>query len=107
MIDSRDYLTPEYQLNLMHETWDLHAVCNKSQDLKWLCPQIKQIWFSILTFEAIFDIRGTDKLSMKNKRLDLKFLINLEQDGFGGALRYYKYFNQYTDDAAPPKSSKP
>ena len=30
MIDSRDYLTPEYQLNLMHETWDLHAICNKS-----------------------------------------------------------------------------
>lgn len=27
------------------------------------------------------------------KLLDLKFLIQLEQDGFTGALKYYKYFH--------------
>ena len=52
--------------------------------MKWLCPLIKQIWFSLLTFEAIFDEQNGKKLQLKGqsggqvKTLDLKFLIGLE-----------------------------
>lgn len=34
-------------------------------------------------------------------------MINLEQEGFNGALRYYKYFNQYSEDAVQSQPGKP
>ena len=34
------------------------------------------------------------------KLLDLKFLIQLEQDGFMGALKYYKYFHLLTPESS-------
>ena len=39
--------------------------------------------------------------------MDLKFLIGLEQEGFAGALRYYKFFNQYTEAAVGGQVGKP
>jgi hypothetical protein len=55
--------------------------------MEWLTPKIKQIWYCLLSFEAIFS--HASKL-----QLDLKFLISLEQEGFTDALKYFKYFSQ-------------
>jgi hypothetical protein len=67
----------------LHETWQQHAICSRSDDLVWLCPLIKQIWFSLLTFEAIFDSQNGKKIELRDqtgatKTLNLKFLIGLE-----------------------------
>lgn len=72
--------------------------------MAWLCPLIKEIWFQLLSFEAIIggNVNVLDDIGLSKqaprpaippKLLDLKFLIQLEQDGFTGALKYYKYFH--------------
>ena len=92
---------------------------SKSADLQWLCPLIKEIWFCLLSFEAIIggnlnvlgDIgpssgKEISRPVLPAKLLDLKFLIQLEQDGFTGALKYYKYFHLLTaESSANPRSA--
>ena len=45
------------------------------------------------------------KVSIPPKLLDLKFLIQLEQDGFTGSLKYYKYFHLLTSESQPPSGN--
>ncbi len=54
-----------------------------NKELGWLLPKIKEIWQGILSFEVIFN-------KIEKIKLDLKFLINLESQGYK-VLKYYKY----------------
>lgn len=58
---------------------------DQKQELAWLLPKIKQIWHTLLSFELIFG-------AVPNIKLDLKFLISLESQGYV-VLKYYKYLN--------------
>jgi hypothetical protein len=51
--------------------------------MQWLLPKIKEIWRMILGMEMIFG-------AVPNIRLDLKFLVGLEIEGYE-VLKYYKY----------------
>ena len=44
--------------------------------------------------------QGDASTKIPAKLLDLKFLIQLEQDGYAGALKYYKYFHQIAPEAS-------
>jgi hypothetical protein len=55
------------------------------KELGWLLPKIKEIWHSILSFEVIFN-------KIERLKLDLKFLISLESQGYK-VLKYYKYLS--------------
>jgi hypothetical protein len=48
-------------------------------------PKIKYIWHALLSFEIIF-------LKIERVKLDLKFLISLENQGYR-VLKYYKYLS--------------
>jgi len=52
--DSSVYLPADYQIQLLRETRSQYNSISKSQDMEWLAPKIKQIWFCLLTFETIF-----------------------------------------------------
>ena len=51
--------------------------------------------------------RAPPRAVIPAKLLDLKFLIQLEQDGFTGALKYYKYFHQLAPEASGNPRSSP
>jgi len=48
--------------------------------MNWLCYMIKEIWYCLLTFEALGG--GKNESAGDEATLDLKFLIQLEQEGF-------------------------
>lgn len=53
------------------------------EDLMHLVVKIRETWSILLSFENIFD-------EIPNIKLDLKFLIELENGGYK-VLKYYKY----------------
>ncbi len=57
----------------------------QQRELAWLLPKIKEIWHGILSFEVIFT-------KIERLKLDLKFLISLESQGYK-VLKYYKYLS--------------
>ena len=62
----------------MAETRGLSQSIEKSKELSWLIKLMKEIWYGLLTFE-------------KMEINDLKFLIQLEQEGYQGSLNFFKY----------------
>ena len=58
---------------------------------------------SLLDDMGLNDGSKVPRPALPTKLLDLKFLIQLEQDGFTGALKYYKYFHLLL----PESSSNP
>jgi hypothetical protein len=48
---------------------------DKITELEWLLPKIRDIWQIILSFETIFE-------EVPNVKVDLKFLISLESQGY-------------------------
>ena len=63
------------------------------KEIEWLLPKIREIWSNILSFEVIFE-------DIPNVKLDLKFLIDLEKQGYK-VLKYYKFLhnnNSLTDE---------
>lgn len=68
-------------------------------ELGWLLDKIKTIWHVILSFKLIF--RNIERI-----KLDLKFLITLEQSGYR-VLKYYKYlFNNNPNQSLVQKTSQ-
>lgn len=52
--------------------------------MPWLLPIIKEVWHSIIYFQS--KLPQSEELMT----LDLKFLIQLEQEGFSGSLDFYR-----------------
>lgn len=84
-----NYITANRQYELLLFTKRQHDLieANEQQqrELGWLLPKIKEIWHGILSFEVIFT-------KIERLKLDLKFLISLESQGYK-VLKYYKYLS--------------
>jgi hypothetical protein len=83
VVASEQYMPVKFQQQLMTETRALFAQVEKTKELSWLCPLIKEIWYGLLTFEKV-------------QIFDLKFLIQMEQDGFVGSLNFFKCQSKQT-----------
>lgn len=92
----KDLIGVETQYELLKVTKEYHEQIEGdpqlSQELGWLLPKIKKIWHMVLSFKLIFR-------SIENVRLDLKFLIGLEKEGYR-VLKYYKYLYNNNPNAS-------
>lgn len=86
--DATLYLPVDFQLQLLKETRAQFNAIVRSAEMEWLVPKIKQLWYCILTFENVFAAEHRSSLA-----LDLKFLIQLEQEGFTDSLKCFKHFD--------------
>ena len=84
-----NYINANRQYELLHFTKRQHEIIEGSEtllnELGWLLPKIKEIWHGILSFELIFS-------KIERVKLELKFLISLESQGYK-VLKYYKYLS--------------
>jgi hypothetical protein len=84
-----NYISANRQYELLLFTKRQHDLIEANEtsqkELGWLLPKIKDIWHGILSFEIIFT-------KIERLKLDLKFLISLESQGYK-VLKYYKYLN--------------
>ena len=72
------------QEQIMSSTRALASGWEKSDDTKWLVPLVKTIWHHIIGFQS--QLPNTQDIMS----LDLKFLIQLEQEGYTESLTFYK-----------------
>jgi hypothetical protein len=84
-----NYISANRQYELLLFTKRQHDLIEANEtsqkELGWLLPKIKDIWHGILSFEIIFT-------KIERLKLDLKFLISLESQGYK-VLKYYKYLS--------------
>ncbi len=83
------YISANRQYDMLIFTKRQHDIIEASEqsqrEMGWLLPKIKEIWHGILSFEVIFT-------KIERVKLDLKFLISLESQGYK-VLKYYKYLS--------------
>jgi hypothetical protein len=87
-IMSTEYLLQQQQEDIFKLTRDNYPGWEKLPEMQWLLPMVKEIWHSIIQFQSRLPP------SQALIPLDLKFLIQMEQEGFSNSLDFYKVSRQ-------------